>query len=148
MNFKNINNIIKKPIDVFNNTNENLITNNFHYPINNTNFLKIIYNINNLNEFSDYINNNHIIIFKDTYIRLLNNCWIELFNDIKNNFDLFIEVNINIFKDLMKKNNINDDLDNDIIYNLTNIIRKLIKKNKKKINYIKKLKERIIINFL
>ena len=125
-----------------------LITNYFHYPINCYNFLNIVYNIKNLNDLYNYINNNKNTLLNETYIRILNNSWIELFNDINENFDLFITINIFIFKELMKKNNMNDELDESIINDISNIIRKLIKKKKIKINYLDKLKEKLIINFL
>ena len=142
--------MIDKNILLYPNLSQNNISilNNFEYPINLNNFLNIVYNINNLNDLFEYINNNHKILLKETYIRLLNNSWYSLFDNIKNNFDLFLKINIFIFKDLMKKNNINDCLNDDIINDITNIIRKLIKKNKRKINYIQKIKEKIIMNFL
>jgi hypothetical protein len=142
--------MIDKNILLYPNLSQNNISilNNFEYPINLNNFLNIVYNINNLNDLFEYINNNHKILLKETYIRLLNNSWYSLFDNIKNNFDLFLKINIFIFKDLMKKNNINDCLNDDIINDITNIIRKLIKKNKRKINYIQKIKEKLIMNFL
>ena len=138
----------KKNNDKNKNNNNFLITNYFHYPINCYNFLNIVYNINNLNDLYNYIKNNKNTLLNETYIRILNNSWIELFNDINENFELFITINIFIFKELMKKNNMSDDLDDIMISDITNIIRKLLKKKRNKINYLEKLKEKLIINFL
>jgi hypothetical protein len=120
---------------------EALITNHFHYPINSVNFLSIVYEIDNLTELYDYINNNINNLYSTTIIRILNNSWLE-FNDlIIDNIDLYININELIFKKIafdMIKIYSPDEIHNKLL----NGIKKIYNKYKnKKIIFFNKIKK-------
>lgn len=112
------------------------------YPINSSNILSNVYNISNLIDFYKYIKKNNKILTTNSYIRLFNSCWIELYNNIKYNLNLFIKINEYYIISNLKKNlniNIKETIKKKINSKLLKKISKMIKNDKKNINYINEI---------
>jgi hypothetical protein len=108
----------------------------FSLPINSNNFLEIVFNITNLIQLEKWINsiNNDNKKALDTVMDLF---WINCFDKIDEDLDIFIKINQQIIYIILNKK-----IDIDI---MTKVVNKLIKKNYgKKIKYITKIKKYLI----
>jgi len=112
----------------------------FTLDINYTYFMKNIFNINNLEDFINFINNDIDQDLKNTYIydRLFEYCWYVFLDEIIIYKNKFIELYIKVLNIIYKKDILADKFE--ILYN-DNIKKYIIEKNN--INYHKIILEYI-----
>ena len=139
---------IPKGYTLVNNINENDkinisgIYSYFHFPINQYNFSHMIYGINDIIKFNDWLDDNIDTITELSINRILYSFMINNNKQIKENIDLFIEIIIKILKKLEIDNNnkyfnkiilniikeINDNNNKINKNNILDIIKKYLKK--------------------
>jgi len=107
--------------------------NNFIMPINSTNFLDIVFNINNINKLEKWINE-----LKDIDIKVLNIVldlfWIKHYMEFDKNYIQVVNLNKTIIQLIFKQNKSDKDI--------LEITEKFIRNNfNKKINYLNEIKK-------
>jgi hypothetical protein len=108
---------------------------NFMLPINGNNFLEIVFNITTINQLYEWISNFDVNIRSKNIVELvLDLFWINNYNKIDDELDMFIKLNQEIIKIMFNKN-----VSHEIVIK---IINRLVRNNYgKKIKYLDKIKK-------